>query len=123
KDAAIRDGLHILGAAPDGEALVNLVLVILRAPQLWSARWGALPGLRAALGLVEALAATNWHTTQAPAVTSRILTPAPPAGTTPDPSSVLVAITTKTDEGSLSIAPATATPIPPAPQISQVTHV
>ena len=53
KDAAIRDGLHILGAAPAGEALVNLVLVILRAPQLWSARWGALPGLRAALGLPE----------------------------------------------------------------------
>jgi cobaltochelatase CobN len=53
KDAAIKDGLHILGAAPAGEALVNLVLVILRAPQLWSARWGALPGLRAALGLTE----------------------------------------------------------------------
>ena len=53
KDAAIRDGLHILGRAPAGEALVNLVLVILRAPQLWSARWGALPGLRAALGLPE----------------------------------------------------------------------
>src|SRR5215468_5902508 len=53
KDAAIRDGLHILGAAPAGAALVNLVLVILRAPQLWSARWGALPGLRAALGLPE----------------------------------------------------------------------
>jgi cobaltochelatase CobN len=54
KDAAIKDGLHILGQAPEGEALVNLVLVILRAPQLWSARWGALPGLRAALGLDEA---------------------------------------------------------------------
>ena len=54
KDAAIRDGLHILGAAPAGEALLNLVLVILRAPQLWSARWGAVPGLRAALGLTEA---------------------------------------------------------------------
>ena len=54
KDAAIKDGLHILGAAPAGEALVNLVLVILRAAQLWSARWGALPGLRAALGLTEA---------------------------------------------------------------------
>src|SRR6201999_3028157 len=53
KDAAIRDGLHILGAAPQGAALVNLALVILRAPQLWSARWGALPGLRAALGLPE----------------------------------------------------------------------
>jgi cobaltochelatase CobN len=54
KDAAIRDGLHILGAAPVGEALLNLVMVILRAPQLWSARWGAVPGLRAALGLTEA---------------------------------------------------------------------
>ena len=53
KDAAIRDGLHILGAAPSGEALVNLVLVILRAPQLWSARWGALPGLRDALTLPD----------------------------------------------------------------------
>jgi len=53
KDAAIRDGLHVLGAAPAGEALVNLVLVILRAPQLWSTRWGALPGLRTALGLPE----------------------------------------------------------------------
>ena len=53
KDAAIRDGLHVLGEAPTGEALVNLVLVILRSAQLWSARWGALPGLRAALGLAE----------------------------------------------------------------------
>ena len=62
KDAAIRDGLHILGAAPSGEALVNLVLVILRAPQLWSARWGALPGLRDALALPEPLAPTSTHT-------------------------------------------------------------
>ena len=90
KDAAIRDGLHILGAAPAGEALVNLVLVILRAPQLWSARWGALPGLRTALGLpegdngaraqadhheriaralVEALAAVQWDATHIPHLT------------------------------------------------------
>ena len=138
KDAAIRDGLHILGAAPQGDALVNLVLVILRAPQLWSARWGALPGLRAALGLpegaptpsaptlrppshiapsapsmrvetdhyeriarelIEAIAATNWDTTRAPEIAARILTPAS-ASPDQDPSSVLVAITTKTDEGS-----------------------
>ena len=98
KDAAIRDGLHILGAAPEGEALVNLVLVILRAPQLWSARWGALPGLRAALGfaeggdaprvqadhyeqtartLVEAMAAAGWDPTRAPEVASDILRNAP----------------------------------------------
>ena len=62
KDAAIRDGLHILGAAPSGEALVNLVLVILRAPQLWSARWGALPGLRDALTLPEPPAPNPTHT-------------------------------------------------------------
>src|SRR6266498_637353 len=51
KDAAIRDGLHVLGAAPEGEALVNLVLVILRSAQVWGGAPGALPGLRAALGL------------------------------------------------------------------------
>ena len=101
KDAAIRDGLHILGAAPVGEALVNLVLVILRAPQLWSARWGALPGLRAALGLpegenparaqadhheriaralIEALASTNWDATRVPeVVTSTLASSALPA--------------------------------------------
>ena len=94
KDAAIRDGLHILGVAPAGEALVNLVLVILRAPQLWSARWGALPGLRAALGLtegetaprtetdqsertartlIEALAATDWDATRVPEVAASLL--------------------------------------------------
>ncbi|HEX6523883.1 MAG TPA: cobaltochelatase subunit CobN [Streptosporangiaceae bacterium] len=94
KDAAIKDGLHVLGQAPAGEALVNLVLVILRAPQLWSARWGALPGLRAALGfaegsgaarteadhyeklsraLVEAIAATNWDPARATEVVTRTL--------------------------------------------------
>ncbi len=51
KDAAIKDGLHVLGQAPAGEALVNLVLVILRSAQVWGGASGALPGLRAALGL------------------------------------------------------------------------
>jgi cobaltochelatase CobN len=94
KDAAIRDGLHVLGAAPSGAALVNLVLVILRAPQLWSARWGALPGLRAALGhaegsnagtrdadayettaraLLEAMAEAAWDPSLAPDVAARVL--------------------------------------------------
>src|SRR5436305_1481704 len=49
KDSLIRDGLHILGAAPAGEARVNLVLAVLRANQIWGGRVGALPGLRAAL--------------------------------------------------------------------------
>jgi cobaltochelatase CobN len=49
KDSLIRDGLHILGAAPEGEARVNLVLAILRARQIWGGTTGALPGLREAL--------------------------------------------------------------------------
>ncbi|MDT4939674.1 MAG: cobaltochelatase CobN [Pseudonocardiales bacterium] len=53
KDAQIRDGLHILGQAPTGEARVNLVLAILRARQMWAGDAHALPGLREALGLVE----------------------------------------------------------------------
>jgi cobaltochelatase CobN len=52
KDAQIRDGLHILGGAPTGEARVNLVLAMLRARQLWGGE-RALPGLREALGLRE----------------------------------------------------------------------
>ena len=51
KDGLIRDGLHILGAAPAGEARVNLVLAMLRAAQVWGGAAGALPGLRTALGL------------------------------------------------------------------------
>ncbi|WP_399088653.1 cobaltochelatase subunit CobN [Streptomyces sp. BBFR2] len=55
KDAQIRDGLHVLGAAPTGEARVNLVLAILRARQIWGGT-SALPGLREALGLDESAA-------------------------------------------------------------------
>jgi cobaltochelatase CobN len=51
KDAQIRDGLHVLGAAPEGEARVNLVLAILRAGQVWGGVGNAVPGLRTALGL------------------------------------------------------------------------
>jgi cobaltochelatase CobN len=49
KDSQIRDGLHILGAAPTGDARVNLVLAILRSTQVWGGKRGALPGLRHAL--------------------------------------------------------------------------
>lgn len=52
KDVQIRDGLHILGSAPDGEAETDLVLAMLRARQLWGGTQ-ALPGLREALGLDE----------------------------------------------------------------------
>jgi cobaltochelatase CobN len=53
KDVQIRDGLHILGAAPTGEARINLVLAMLRARQMWAGKVAALPGLREALGLSE----------------------------------------------------------------------
>jgi cobaltochelatase CobN len=43
KDAQIRGGLHVLGRAPEGEALVDLVLAITRVPQ------GPVPALRAAV--------------------------------------------------------------------------
>jgi cobaltochelatase CobN len=55
KDAQIRDGLHVLGAAPTGPARVNLVLAVLRARQIWGGA-AALPGLREALGLDESAA-------------------------------------------------------------------
>ncbi len=53
KDAQIRDGLHVLGQAPVGEARINLVLAILRATQIWGGDQAAVPGLRAALGLKD----------------------------------------------------------------------
>jgi cobaltochelatase CobN len=53
KDAQIRDGLHILGVAPEGPQRVGLVLAMLQARQIWAGGAGALPGLREALGLVE----------------------------------------------------------------------
>ncbi|TQF68359.1 cobaltochelatase subunit CobN [Rhodococcus spelaei] len=52
KDVQIRDGLHILGRAPEGDAEVDLVLAILRARQMWGGE-RTVPGLREALGLSE----------------------------------------------------------------------
>ncbi|NBM16354.1 cobaltochelatase subunit CobN [Streptomyces sp. GC420] len=49
KDVQIRDGLHVLGGGPEGDARVNLVLAVLRASQVWGGRANALPGLRASL--------------------------------------------------------------------------
>ncbi|MDT0202181.1 cobaltochelatase subunit CobN [Nocardioides sp. AE5] len=59
KDAQIRDGLHVLGQAPEGEGRVNLVLSILRAAQIWGGNQASLPGLRSALGLKEEAPATE----------------------------------------------------------------
>jgi cobaltochelatase CobN len=54
KDAQIRDGLHVLGEAPSGEARVNLVLAILRAAQVFGGQAQAVPGLRSAIAGFEA---------------------------------------------------------------------
>ncbi|GGO89239.1 cobaltochelatase subunit CobN [Nocardioides phosphati] len=52
KDSQIRDGLHVLGAPPAGQAKIDLVLAILRARQLWGGN-AHVVGLREALGLDE----------------------------------------------------------------------
>ncbi|WP_406277998.1 cobaltochelatase subunit CobN [Nocardia sp. NBC_00881] len=52
KDVQIRDGLHVLGQAPAGDAELDLVLAMLRARQLWGGE-RSVPGLREALGLDE----------------------------------------------------------------------
>jgi cobaltochelatase CobN len=52
KDVQIRDGLHVLGAAPAADVRVDLVLAMLRARQMWGGEQN-LPGLREALGLAE----------------------------------------------------------------------
>jgi cobaltochelatase CobN len=52
KDVQIRDGLHILGQTPQGEAELDLVLAILRSRQLFGGEQ-TVPGLRQALGLSE----------------------------------------------------------------------
>ena len=99
KDAQIRDGLHVLGAAPEGAARVNLVLAILRARQMWGGQAQALPGLREALGyaeksgqrtdadaieaqartLVEAMEAAGWEPAAVPGVVTATLDADAPA--------------------------------------------
>ncbi|MQA98557.1 MAG: cobaltochelatase subunit CobN, partial [Streptosporangiales bacterium] len=73
KDAQIRDGLHVLGQAPEGSVRVDLVLAMLRSRQMWAGR-ETLPGLREALGLAEdgtaGLAATDRAETLAHALVS-----------------------------------------------------
>ena len=53
KDVQIRDGLHVLGQAPEGDELVSLVLAVLRANQIFGGQVNGVPGLRAALGLSD----------------------------------------------------------------------
>ncbi|MEV4344637.1 cobaltochelatase subunit CobN [Actinoplanes sp. NPDC049596] len=78
KDVQIRDGLHILGAAPVGEARVNLVLAMLRARQMWAGQVAALPGLREALGLPDG--ASTAETDRVEAVAHALVTAMEGAG-------------------------------------------
>ncbi|MFI6781315.1 cobaltochelatase subunit CobN [Micromonospora sp. NPDC050276] len=86
KDVQIRDGLHILADAPTGEPRVNLVLAVLRAPQIWGGA-RALPGLRQALAVAysldeqELLAAPGQRLALPPALTDVV---DGPAGTAAD---------------------------------------
>ncbi|QSB12760.1 cobaltochelatase subunit CobN [Natronosporangium hydrolyticum] len=73
KDAQIRDGLHVLGQAPAGEARVNLTLAILRARQVFGGQAGAVPGLRAALGLDEGTADQTAEVDRIEAVARRLV--------------------------------------------------
>ncbi|THV42074.1 cobaltochelatase subunit CobN [Glycomyces buryatensis] len=91
KDLQVRDGLHILGAPPEGEQLRGLVKAILRLPQ------GDMPALRATVAadagldeaalerveldridalttaLVEAVAGTGWDSGAVPAAVAAVL--------------------------------------------------
>ncbi len=89
KDAVIRDGLHVLGAAPAGAQRIATVLAVLRATQVWGGRT-ALPGLpeqdgRTAVDRLEQVAgrlvadldAAGWEPGKAAAVTAQVLGEAP----------------------------------------------
>ncbi|WP_306318361.1 MULTISPECIES: cobaltochelatase subunit CobN [unclassified Streptomyces] len=98
KDAQIRDGLHVLGAAPEGEARVNLVLAILRARQIWGGSQ-ALPGLREALGLDES-AATRTSADEAEGVARALVEAMESAGWTPSAVPEVLASSALTSRGS-----------------------
>jgi cobaltochelatase CobN len=119
KDAQIRDGLHVLGVAPEGEARVNLVLAILRARQMWGGQAQALPGLREALGyaeksgdrtaadsiealartLVEAMEAADWDPAAVPGVVTATL------GADPDAAASLDAVTDVLTFAAIEVVP------------------
>lgn len=97
KDVQIRDGLHMLGQAPAGKSLENLVLAMLQAAQIFGAtaqsEHGPLPGLRACLGLpagctdrtlvdaaenrakkcIATLAAAEWDAGQVPQILAEVI--------------------------------------------------
>ncbi|MBW0012948.1 cobaltochelatase subunit CobN [Mycobacterium sp.] len=83
KDVQIRDGLHILGQRPTGEAELDLVLAILRARQLFGGEH-VLPGLRQALGLAEDGTDDRGSVDRAEIAARELLTALQAAGWDPD---------------------------------------
>jgi len=84
KDAQIRDGLHVLGAAPAGPERVGLVLAMLQARQIWAGQAGAMPGLREALGLDESGSAGRAETDHAEAIARSVVETMEGTGWRPD---------------------------------------
>ncbi len=84
KDAQIRDGLHVLGAAPTGEARVNLVASMLRARQVWGGRSNALPGLREALGIAEDGSSARGEVDRVDAIATELVSTMETRGWAPD---------------------------------------
>ncbi|MEU0549834.1 cobaltochelatase subunit CobN [Micromonospora sp. NPDC005979] len=130
KDVQIRDGLHILADAPTGEPRVNLVLAVLRAPQIWGGAQ-ALPGLRQALaaayGLDEqALLATPGQRIALPAALTDAVDG--PAGTAADAIDLIEALARRlvigmetlgwtAETAEAVVAEVTGQPIPDAAQV------
>ena len=73
KDAQIRGGLHILSHAPEGKQLVETVLAMLRARQIFGGI-NTLPGLREALGLNEDGSETRHRTDDIENIASALVT-------------------------------------------------
>jgi cobaltochelatase CobN len=82
KDVQIRDGLHVLGQVPAGEARIDLVLAMLRARQMWGGQ-ASLPGLREVLGLAEDGSATREDTDAAEALARELVAGMEAAGWNP----------------------------------------
>ncbi|OBI40386.1 cobaltochelatase subunit CobN [Mycobacterium kyorinense] len=83
KDVQIRDGLHILGQPPKGEAELDLVLAILRARQLFGGEQ-SVPGLRQALGLAEDGTDERLSVDEAEAAARQLVTALQDTGWDPD---------------------------------------
>ncbi|MDT0348911.1 cobaltochelatase subunit CobN [Pseudonocardia charpentierae] len=88
KDVQIRDGLHVLGAAPAGDQRVDLVLAMLRARQMWGGEQ-SLPGLREALGLPDE--APKAHVDEIEALAHALVAAMEAAGWNPDAAPTVVA--------------------------------